>query len=220
MAAEYILNEGNMNVVLGEQGIRTFDTRTDSTLDISSVPVVKQLSHLPVIIDPSHASGASDIVAPLALAGRAAGADGLMIEVHNGEGDLRVAPGSKTRLMGANGAGKTTLLRALAHLNDDRFSITLDGVDARSLNRCDTRDALTEEIHERRQAKCNVYGCTSGDECKQQNQYDDEDRHVASSPSAACSISRKICSLSCPARCKRRRAAIIVAASSAIATKP
>jgi 3-deoxy-7-phosphoheptulonate synthase len=82
MAAEYILNEGNMNVVLGEQGIRTFDTRTASTLDISSVPVVKQLSHLPVIIDPSHASGASGIVAPLALAGRAAGADGLMIEVH------------------------------------------------------------------------------------------------------------------------------------------
>ena len=82
MAAEYILNEGNMNVVLGEQGIRTFDTRTASTLDISSVPVVKQLSHLPVIIDPSHASGASAIVAPLALAGRAAGADGLMIEVH------------------------------------------------------------------------------------------------------------------------------------------
>jgi len=82
MAAEYILNEGNMNVVLGEQGIRTFDTRTASTLDISSVPVVKQLSHLPVIIDPSHASGASGIVAPLALAGRAAGADGLMVEVH------------------------------------------------------------------------------------------------------------------------------------------
>ena len=82
LAAEYILNEGNMNVVLGEQGIRTFDTRTTSTLDISSVPVVKQLSHLPVIIDPSHASGASAIVAPLALAGRAAGADGLMVEVH------------------------------------------------------------------------------------------------------------------------------------------
>lgn len=82
MAAEYILNEGNPNVVLGEQGIRTFDTRTPSTLDISSVPVVKQLTHLPVIIDPSHAAGASEIVAPLALAGRAAGADGLMIEVH------------------------------------------------------------------------------------------------------------------------------------------
>ena len=89
MAAEYILNEGNMNVVLGEQGIRTFDTRTASTLDISSVPVVKQLSHLPVIIDPSHASGASDIVAPLALAGRAAGADGLMIEVHPSPDDAR-----------------------------------------------------------------------------------------------------------------------------------
>ncbi len=82
LAAEYVLNEGNMDVVLGEQGIRTFDTRTTSTLDISSVPVIKQLSHLPVIIDPSHASGASAIVAPLALAGRAAGADGLMVEVH------------------------------------------------------------------------------------------------------------------------------------------
>jgi 3-deoxy-7-phosphoheptulonate synthase len=89
MAAEYILNEGNVNVVLGEQGIRTFDTRTASTLDISSVPVVKQLSHLPVIIDPSHASGASAIVAPLALAGRAAGADGLMIEVHPTPDDAR-----------------------------------------------------------------------------------------------------------------------------------
>lgn len=89
LAAEYILNEGNMNVVLGEQGIRTFDTRTTSTLDISSVPVVKQLSHLPVIIDPSHSSGASDIVAPLALAGRAAGADGLMIEVHPSPDDAK-----------------------------------------------------------------------------------------------------------------------------------
>ncbi len=81
LAAEYILNEGNSQVVLCEQGIRTFDSRT-STLDISSVPGVKQLSHLPVIIDPSHASGASDLVLPLALAGRAAGADGLMVEVH------------------------------------------------------------------------------------------------------------------------------------------
>jgi 3-deoxy-7-phosphoheptulonate synthase len=91
MAAEYILNEGNLNVVLGEQGIRTFDTSTASTLDISSVPVVKQLSHLPVIIDPSHASGASAIVAPLALAGRAAGADGLMIEVHPAPDDALTA---------------------------------------------------------------------------------------------------------------------------------
>ena len=99
MAAEYILNEGNLNVVLGEQGIRTFDTRTASTLDISSIPVVKQLSHLPVIIDPSHASGASAIVAPLALAGRAAGADGLMVEVHPSPDDApdRGPPPARSR---------------------------------------------------------------------------------------------------------------------------
>lgn len=82
LAAEYILNEGNSQVVLGEQGIRTFDSTKSSTLDIGSVPSVKRLSHLPVIIDPSHASGASEIVLPLALAGKAAGADGLMVEVH------------------------------------------------------------------------------------------------------------------------------------------
>ena len=82
LAAEYILNEGNSQVVLCEQGIRTFDSSTSTTLDISSVPGVKQLSHLPVLIDPSHASGASDLVLPLALAGKAAGADGLMVEVH------------------------------------------------------------------------------------------------------------------------------------------
>lgn len=82
LAAEYILNEGNPQVVLCEQGIRTFDSTTSTRLDISSVPGVKQLSHLPVIVDPSHAAGASDLVLPLALAGRAAGADGLMVEVH------------------------------------------------------------------------------------------------------------------------------------------
>ncbi|MDX1691301.1 MAG: bifunctional 3-deoxy-7-phosphoheptulonate synthase/chorismate mutase [Acidimicrobiia bacterium] len=82
MAAEYVLADGNEAVVLCERGIRTFETRTRRTLDISSVPVVQRISHLPVIIDPSHASGASDLVVPLALAGRAVGADGMVVEVH------------------------------------------------------------------------------------------------------------------------------------------
>ena len=82
LAAEYILNEGNDDVVLCERGIRTFETRTRNTLDISAVPVVQRLSHLPVIVDPSHATGARDLILPLALAGRAAGADGMMVEIH------------------------------------------------------------------------------------------------------------------------------------------
>ena len=82
MAAEYLLADGNDQVVLCERGIRTFETRTRRTLDISSIPVVQRLSHLPVIIDPSHASGARDLVVPLALAGRAVGADGMVVEVH------------------------------------------------------------------------------------------------------------------------------------------
>lgn len=81
-AAEYILSEGNLNVVLCERGIRTFETATRNTLDVSAVPVVKERSCLPVIIDPSHAAGKVKYVAPLALAGIAAGADGLIVEVH------------------------------------------------------------------------------------------------------------------------------------------
>lgn len=82
-AAEYIIAEGNPNVVLCERGIRTFETATRNTLDISAIPVIKTKSHLPVIMDPSHATGVWDYVAPLAKAGVACGADGLMIEVHN-----------------------------------------------------------------------------------------------------------------------------------------
>ncbi len=83
MSAEYIMAGGNNNVILCERGIRSFETYTRNTLDISAIPVLKQLSHLPVIIDPSHASGKSALVAPLACAAVAAGADGLIIEVHN-----------------------------------------------------------------------------------------------------------------------------------------
>ena len=81
-AAEYILAEGNPNVVLCERGIRTFETATRNTLDLSAVPVVHKMSHLPIIVDPSHATGVRDYVKPMAFAAVAAGADGLMIETH------------------------------------------------------------------------------------------------------------------------------------------
>lgn len=83
MSAEYIMSEGNTNVILCERGIRTFETYTRNTLDLSAVPLLKELSHLPVIVDPSHATGLSRLVKPMAMAAAAAGADGLMIEVHN-----------------------------------------------------------------------------------------------------------------------------------------
>ncbi len=82
LAAEYIMSEGNREVVLCERGIRTFETATRNTFDISAVPVLKELTHLPVIVDPSHATGKWTLVSPLARAGVAAGADGVMIEVH------------------------------------------------------------------------------------------------------------------------------------------
>ncbi|MBS5480027.1 MAG: 3-deoxy-7-phosphoheptulonate synthase [Acutalibacteraceae bacterium] len=83
MSAEYIMAAGNERVILCERGIRTFETMTRNTLDISAVPLLKSLSHLPVVVDPSHAAGISRLVEPLALAAVAAGADGLIIEVHN-----------------------------------------------------------------------------------------------------------------------------------------
>ena len=83
MSAEYIMAGGNDNVILCERGIRTFETYTRNTLDLSAIPAVKKLSHLPVVVDPSHASGKSWLVEPLAMAAVAAGVDGLMIEVHN-----------------------------------------------------------------------------------------------------------------------------------------
>ena len=82
LAAEYIMSEGNYDVILCERGIRTFEDATRNTLDLSIVPLIKQLSHLPVIVDPSHATGKWDLVPPMALAAVAAGADGIMVEVH------------------------------------------------------------------------------------------------------------------------------------------
>ena len=82
LAAEYLLSQGNFNVVLCERGIRTFEEQTRFTLDLNAIPVIKKLSHLPVIVDPSHGTGSWDYVGPMAKAAVAAGADGLMIEVH------------------------------------------------------------------------------------------------------------------------------------------
>lgn len=83
MSAEYLLSEGAKDVVLCERGIRTFETTSRTTLDLSSLPIVKSMTHLPIIVDPSHAVGKASSVKPLALAGATCGADGLMIEVHN-----------------------------------------------------------------------------------------------------------------------------------------
>ena len=83
MSAEYIMSEGNENVILCERGIRSFETYTRNTLDLSAVPVLHELSHLPVIVDPSHATGKSSLVPTMAAAAVAAGADGIMVEVHN-----------------------------------------------------------------------------------------------------------------------------------------
>lgn len=83
MSAEYIMSEGNQNVILCERGIRTFETATRNTLDLSAVTVLHELSHLPVVVDPSHATGKASLVSSMACAAAACNADGLMIEVHN-----------------------------------------------------------------------------------------------------------------------------------------
>ena len=83
MSAEYIMAGGNSNIILCERGIRTFETATRNTLDLASIPLLKTMTHLPIIVDPSHATGIAGLVKPMAMAATAAGADGLMIEVHN-----------------------------------------------------------------------------------------------------------------------------------------
>ncbi len=106
LSAEYILTGGNYNVILCERGIRTFETYTRNTLDISAIPVVKKLSHLPIVADPSHGTGRRDKVAPMACAAIAAGGDGLLLEVHPdpehalNEGAQSLFPGQFEELMG------------------------------------------------------------------------------------------------------------------------
>jgi 3-deoxy-7-phosphoheptulonate synthase len=97
LAAEYILAGGNTQVILCERGIRTFERATRNTLDISAIPVIKSLSHLPIVVDPSHATGIRDKVAPVARAAVAAGADGLLIEVHN-QPDRALCDGAQSLL--------------------------------------------------------------------------------------------------------------------------
>ena len=110
MSAEYIMAGGNENVILCERGIRTFETYTRNTLDVSAIPAVKQMSHLPVIVDPSHAAGMYWMVEPLAMAAVAAGADGLIIEVHDDparakcDGQQSLTPKKFDELMGKVGA--------------------------------------------------------------------------------------------------------------------
>jgi len=110
MAAEYIMANGNHDVVLCERGIRTYETATRNTLDIAAIPVLKRESHLPVIVDPSHAGGDAALVAPLAFAAIAAGADGLIVEVHPdpehalSDGDQSLAPAAFMQMMRSLGA--------------------------------------------------------------------------------------------------------------------
>jgi len=118
MAAEYVMAQGNRDVILCERGIRTFETATRNTFDIAAVPVLKSETHLPVIVDPSHAAGRADLVAPLAFAAIAAGADGLIVEVHPcpeqalSDGDQSLTPDAFSVLMQqlrafATAAGRT-----------------------------------------------------------------------------------------------------------------
>jgi 3-deoxy-7-phosphoheptulonate synthase len=105
MSAEYIMSEGNQAVILCERGIRTFETATRNTLDLSAIPVLKNKTHLPVVIDPSHGTGNYHYVAPMTLAAVAGGADGLIIEVHpdpehaSSDGPQSLKPAKFTALM-------------------------------------------------------------------------------------------------------------------------
>ena len=112
MSAEYIMSEGNENVILCERGIRTFETYTRNTLDLSAVPMLRKLTHLPIVVDPSHATGIAGLVEPMALAAAAAGADGLMIEVHNNPAEaLCDGPQSLTPEQFASVAAKVRKVR-------------------------------------------------------------------------------------------------------------
>lgn len=112
MSAEYIIAHGNPNVILCERGIRTFETATRSTLDLSSIPVVKGLTHLPVIVDPSHAAGRKDLIPALSAAAIAAGADGLLVEVH--ANPKKAKCDGKQALLPAEWADLVSLLRKVA----------------------------------------------------------------------------------------------------------
>ena len=119
MAAEYILAGGNSKVILCERGIRTYETYTRNTLDLSAVPLLRGLTHLPIVVDPSHATGVSKLVLPMACAATAAGADGLMIEVHNNPAKaLCDGAQSLTPAQFANVANKVMKIRGIMNESD------------------------------------------------------------------------------------------------------
>ena len=113
LSAEYILAGGNYDVMLCERGIRTFETYTRNTMDISAIPVIKKLSHLPMLGDPSHGVGRRDLVAPMARAAVAAGCDGLLIEVHPNP-DKALSDGAQSLFPGAIRPSSWTNLRIIA----------------------------------------------------------------------------------------------------------
>ena len=167
LAAEYILSAGNPNVILCERGIRTFETATRNTLDLSAVPVLRSRTHLPIIVDPSHGTGHRALVAPMALAGAAVGADGLIIEVHPdpanalSDGDQSLSFDEFGALMDelrrlqfvrsadAQPAAATTSAVATSEIEDVRDRI--DDLDARLAEMVQERAALALEVQRRRE---------------------------------------------------------------------
>ena len=122
LAAEYIMTGGNENLILCERGIRTFDTSVRNTMDIAAIPLAKELSHLPVIADPSQGTGKRSLVTPLSLASIAAGADGLMIEVHN-EPEEALSDGFQSMYLNSMGE-MIKVLRAQAEHSGRTLNLT------------------------------------------------------------------------------------------------
>src|SRR6476646_7706182 len=130
MAAEYIVSSGNPNVILCERGIRTFETYTRNTMDLAAVPLLDRLTHLPVIVDPSHATGKRWLVKPLALGGVAVGADGVMVEVHPSPDDA--LSDAELQLPGDKSVSHRALMLAALADGESRITGAGDGADVRS----------------------------------------------------------------------------------------
>jgi chorismate mutase len=168
LAAEYILAAGNPNVILCERGIRTFETATRNTLDLSAVPVLREKTHLPIVVDPSHGTGHRSLVGPMALAGAAVGADGLLIEVHpdpanaRSDGDQSLSFDEFGGLMDelrrmqfirASGASDRTPMpeeRPVVASGIDDLRNRIDDMDARLADLVQERAALALEVQRRR----------------------------------------------------------------------
>ena len=166
LAAEYVLSAGNPNVILCERGIRTFETATRNTLDLSAVPVLRQKTHLPIVVDPSHGTGARALVGPMALAGAAVGADGLLIEVHPDPANAR-SDGDQSLSFDEFGALMDELrrLQFVRHASDapqmpeerrlgasgiEELRDRIDEADARLADLVQERAALALEVQRRR----------------------------------------------------------------------